>query len=71
MSIPYQENPMGILSNLTKAALNVAVSPVALVVDLATLPASSLDLKGPFDRTADCLKRAGKCVEAAVEPDRD
>ena len=62
---------MGILSNLTKAALNVAVSPVALVVDLATLPASACDLSGPFDRTAGCLKRAGKCVEAAVEPDSD
>ena len=62
---------MGILSNLTKAVVNVAVSPVALVVDIATLPASACDLKGPFDRTANCFKRAGRCVEAAAEPDRD
>lgn len=62
---------MGILSNLTKAALNVAVSPVALVVDIATLPSSALEIKGPFDRTANCLKRAGRCIEAATEPDND
>ena len=59
---------MSILGNLAKAALNVAATPVALAVDLATLPASSMDLrKGPFDRTAKCLRRAGEATEDALE----
>lgn len=59
---------MGIFSNITKAALNVAVAPVALAVDVLTLPASSTDLhRGPFDRTGNCLNRAAKATGDALE----
>jgi len=58
------------LTNLTKAAVAVAVSPVALAVDIVTLPdsASSLD-KGPFDRTAKVLGAAGDAVSKAIKPE--
>lgn len=58
---------MSILGNLTKAALNVVAAPVALVVDVATLPSSAYDLKGPFDRTGNCLKRAVDATGDALE----
>ena len=59
------------LSNLTKAAVAVTLSPVALAVDIVTLPdsASSFD-RGPFDRTANLLGTAGECVKRAVKPEK-
>lgn len=61
-----------LLTNLVKAAVAVAASPVAATVDLVTLPASSLDpQRGPFDRTADLLKTAGECIDEAVKPTKE
>lgn len=58
----------GLLSGLTKAAVSVALTPVALVVDVVTLPASAEDYrKGPFDNTAALLKNAGKQVGEAIK----
>lgn len=58
------------LTNLTKAAVAVAVAPVALIADVATLPASADDIDaGPFDKTAACLKAAGNAFNEAVKPD--
>ena len=58
------------LFELVKAAAAVALSPVALVADIVTLPASSCDYtRGPFDRTAKLLDAAGKNVSKAVKPD--
>lgn len=58
---------MNLLSNLVKAAASVALAPVALVVDVVTLPASSFDpYRGPFDRTAAMLKNAGEKATEAV-----
>lgn len=60
----------GTLTNLTKAAVAVAVSPVALAVDIVTLPASAESVnRGAFDRTAKCFKQAGKALDAAVAPE--
>lgn len=57
------------LGNLIKAAVSVAVAPVALVADICTLPASSYDPhRGPFERTGWALKNAGACVKAAIAP---
>lgn len=54
--------------NLIKAATAVALTPVALVVDIVTLPKSSCDIrKGAFDRTSALLDSAGKNVMDAVE----
>lgn len=56
------------LSKLTKATVAVALSPVALVVEIVTLPASSCDYtRGPFDRTAKLLDSAGRNVVKAVK----
>lgn len=58
------------LSNLTKAAVAVVATPAAVVADIVTLPASSMDFRrGPFDKTAAMLKRVGDCVEEATKPD--
>lgn len=56
-------------TNLLKAAVAVVVTPVALVADIVTLPASAEDLhRGPFDRTASMLKTAADNVNKAVNP---
>ena len=56
------------LFELVKAATAVALSPVALVVDIVTLPASAEDpRRGAFDRTAALLDSAGKNVSKAVK----
>jgi hypothetical protein len=60
----------GILGNLTKAAVAMALTPVALVVDLVTLPASAN--RGddhPFGRTGELLNAAGKNVSKAIDSD--
>jgi hypothetical protein len=58
------------LTNLTKAAVAVAVTPVAVVADLVTLPASSCDLnRGAFDKTASVLNAAKAAFTVAVEPE--
>lgn len=59
------------LFNIAKALVAVAVSPVALVVDIVTLPASSCDYnRGPFDRTAKVLDAAGKNISDAITPNK-
>lgn len=56
------------ITNLAKAAVAAAVTPVALVADIATLPASADDWNaGPFDKTSACLKAAGKAVDDAIK----
>jgi hypothetical protein len=58
------------ISNLLKAAVSVALSPVALVVDVVTFPASTLDGNDPFKRTGALLKNAGDCVSEAVKKEQ-
>jgi hypothetical protein len=60
----------GILRNLTKAAVAVALTPVALVVDILTLFASAdHEDDHPFGRTGDLLNAAGKSVNKAIDSD--
>ncbi len=59
----------GMLTNLTKAVVAVAVAPVDAVVDVITLPASASDGTGPFDRTAKRLSQAADAMDAALKPD--
>jgi hypothetical protein len=56
-----------LLSNLTKAAVNVAISPVALAVDLVTLPLSAENGDDAFERTSDRLAAAGKNIKKALD----
>lgn len=56
------------IGNLFKAAIAVAATPVALVVDIVTLPASAEHpTRGAFDRTAAMLDAAGENVKQAVK----
>ena len=59
------------IRNLTRATISVAVTPIAVVVDVLTLPASAEYNKPPFGLTEALLKNAGKCVKEAVTPDKD
>lgn len=57
------------IGNLLKAAVGVAVTPVAVVVDILTLPASAEDpARGAFGRTEKVLKSVGENIEKAVQP---
>jgi hypothetical protein len=63
---------MRFLINLTKAAVAVVATPVALVADVLTLPASSMDpYRGPFDRTGRMLNRVGECIDEATKPEQE
>lgn len=54
--------------NLLKAAIAVVAAPVALVVDIVTLPASAEHpIRGAFDRTAAMLDAAGDNMKQAVK----
>jgi hypothetical protein len=60
---------INLFTNVLKAAVAVVVTPVAIVADVLTLPASSMDPhRGPFDRTASMLGAAGDCIKAAITP---
>ena len=59
------------LTNLLKAAVSVAVAPVAAVVDVVALPSDALDGKDAFSRTGALLDNAGHCVAEAVKPERE
>ena len=56
------------LGNLFKAAVSVAVTPIAVVIDIVTLPASAFDNKDAFHRTGALLNNAGDCLKEAVKP---
>ena len=58
------------LTNVVKAGLAAAASPVAAVADLVTLPGSACDNKPAFGRTAKMLNAAGKCMVEATKPVR-
>jgi len=60
----------GILGNLTKAAVAVALTPAALVVDIVTSPASAeRGEENPFWRTGDLISSVGKNVKKAIDSD--
>jgi len=58
----------GMLEKLTKAAVSVALTPVAVVVDTVMIPfdASSSN-PDAYSRTANLLKNAGENVSKAID----
>lgn len=59
-----------ILTNLTKAAVSVAVAPVAVAVDVVKLPVTADSLENPFKHTEKVLNNAGECVNEAIKPEK-
>ena len=54
------------LGNLLKAAIAVALTPVAIVADVVTLPASAFRDDHTFGITGSLLRAAGENVSKAV-----
>lgn len=57
------------LTNVVKAGVAVAASPVAAVADVLTLPSTAYDGKPAFGKTAAMLNAAGKCMTEATRAD--
>lgn len=57
------------LKNLTKVAVSVAVSPIALVTDIVTSPETGYTGKRPFRRTESVIDSAKDAFKAAVKQD--
>jgi hypothetical protein len=60
---------MGIFKSLVKATVAVAVTPVAIAVDLVKLPATADSNKHPFQHTKEMAKAAADNLKNAVDPD--
>lgn len=62
-----------VLENIVKGIVStVVVAPAALIADIFTLPASSMDpYRGPFDRTARALDNASECFTEATKPKKE
>ncbi|SOY65644.1 exported hypothetical protein [Cupriavidus phytorum] len=56
------------LTNTIKAAVAVAVSPAAVIADLATLPSTAYEGKPAFGKTSAVLSKAGDAMNAALRP---
>lgn len=59
---------LNVLTNLTKASVAIVVTPVAVVADVFSLPASAESNKPTFGMTAKMLNAAGNCISEAVKP---
>ena len=60
-----------LITGATKVATAVVTAPVALVVDVVSLPASAADAnRGPFDHTAKALDLAVKGTSQMVAGDK-
>lgn len=57
------------LENLTKSALNVVATPVAVVADIATLGGTLTDKDKPY--TKERLEEAKECFDEAVKAKKD
>lgn len=60
---------LGMLANLTKAAVGIATAPIAIAADIVTLGGSLTDKNEPY--TATQMRQVVKSVEKAVDPDQD
>ena len=58
------------ITNLFKAMVSIAVTPLTVVVDIATLPGSAMDNKDAFHRTSKLLSNASKCLDEAIKPNK-
>lgn len=62
---------LNILTNLTKAVIAVAVTPIAVVADIVMLPADAEDINRPaFSRTGGLLKAVGTAIDQAVKVEK-
>ena len=59
------------LTNVVKTAAAIAVTPVAIAVDIVKLPVTALEDKDPFENTNKRLNQAGKAFDAAIKPSKD
>jgi len=60
----------GIITNLTKAAVAVALSPVAVAVDIVRLPITAEEgADHPFQATGSLFNSAAKSVNKAIDGD--
>ena len=57
----------GILTSLTKAVVAVALTPVAVAVDIVTLPFDQQDSGDAFSRTEAMLESVGDNISDALE----
>ncbi len=59
---------LGLLMNITKAAVAVAITPVAIVVDIVRIPETSTEIHGEmFGLTGKLLKNAAKNINEATK----
>lgn len=58
-----------ILSSITKAAVAVAVTPLAVVADVVKLPATADSNKHPFQHTKEMMGAAADNIKNAVDPE--
>ena len=59
------------LINLTKAAISIAATPIAAVVDVVSLPSTAYNGEDAFKNTEDCLDSAGKAFKAATKVENE
>lgn len=60
---------MPILTNLVKAAAAVALTPVAAVADVLTLPGSAYANRPPFGNVESLLRQARAATREALKPE--
>lgn len=58
----------GVLTGITKAAIGVAITPVAVVADLVTLGGALQDRDEPY--TATVVKSVAENIGNAIDPDK-
>jgi len=58
-------------TNLTKAAVSVALAPVAAAVDTVMIPGDAVNDRTPYGRTGSLLSNAADCVKQAVKPESE
>lgn len=58
----------GFIESLAKTALNVAVAPVALAVDIVKLPAAALNGKPAFGATEKVMENIKENAANVLEP---
>jgi hypothetical protein len=60
---------MKMFKNLTKAVLNVAVTPIAVAADIVTLGGAMTERDKPY--TMERLEDAKKCLDKAIKPEEE
>ena len=61
----------GIFKDITKTAISVASTPIAIAVDIVKLPVTSYENKDPFENTNAVLGAAKKNFSNVIDPNRD